>query len=120
MEMPKPTEDDREFFRAVVPDDSRVEVKPMFGNLAAFVNGNMFMGLFGSDLGLKLPEAEREELLTEDGAGPYGPAERPMGGYVTVPAAWRSTPDALEPWTAKALQYVAALPPKRPKASKKG
>jgi hypothetical protein len=31
MEMPKPTEEDKERFRALVPDDPRVEVKPMFG-----------------------------------------------------------------------------------------
>ena len=120
MEIPRPTEDDKAFFRAVVPEDPRVEIKPMFGNLAAFVNGNMFMGLFGSDLGLKLPDADRERLLAEDGAGPYGPPERPMGGYVTAPAEWRSTPRTLEPWTAKALEYVAGLPPKKSKASKKG
>ena len=40
----------------------------MFGNLGAFVNGNMFMGLFGADVGLKLPDADREALLREDGA----------------------------------------------------
>jgi TfoX/Sxy family transcriptional regulator of competence genes len=53
MQVPRPTEDDKERFRALVPDDPRVEVKPMFGNLGAFVDGNMFMGLFGSDIGVK-------------------------------------------------------------------
>jgi TfoX/Sxy family transcriptional regulator of competence genes len=48
MQIPKPTEDDKAFFRSVVPDAAGVEVKPMFGNLGAFVNGNMFAGLFGS------------------------------------------------------------------------
>ena len=33
-----------------------VEVKPMFGQLGAFVNGNMFAGLFGSSIGVKLDE----------------------------------------------------------------
>jgi hypothetical protein len=42
--MPKPTEADKDRFRSLVPDDPRVEVKPMFGNLGAFVNGNMFVG----------------------------------------------------------------------------
>src|SRR5437588_8044739 len=72
VEVPKPTENDKDFFRTLVPENPRVEIKPMFGNLAAFVNGNMFMGLFGSDLGLKLADADRERLLAEDGAGPYG------------------------------------------------
>ena len=39
MQIPKPTDADKERFRSLVPDDPRVEVKPMFGNLGAFVNG---------------------------------------------------------------------------------
>ena len=111
MTMPRPTEEDRARFRALVPDDAGVEVKPMFGNLGAFVNGNMFMGLFGSDVGLKLAEAQRQELLAVPGTGPFGPAERPMSGYVTIPADW--SPADARPWTDRALAHVAALPPKR-------
>ena len=62
MEIPKPTEADKERFRAIAPADPQVEVKPMFGNLGAFVNGNMFMGLFGADIGLKLAPADGAEL----------------------------------------------------------
>jgi hypothetical protein len=116
VKMPRPTEADTERFRSLVPDDPRVEVKPMFGNLGAFVNGNMFMGLFGADVGVKLPDADRAVLLAEDGAGPFGPKERPMGGYVTLPAAWHSAPAAAEPWIAKALDHVGGLPPKARKA----
>ena len=110
MKMPRPTEDDRARFGALVPDAAGVETKPMFGNLGAFVNGNMFMGLFGSDVGLKLPEAEQQELLAVPGTGPFGPAERPMGGYVTIPAGW--SPDDARPWVDRALAHVAAQPPK--------
>jgi TfoX/Sxy family transcriptional regulator of competence genes len=116
MKMPKPTEQDKEYFRSLMPDDPRVEVKPMFGNLGAFVNGNMFMGLFGSDVGVKLDESDREALLKEEGAGPFGPEERPMGGYVTLPADWRSQPEACGRWVMKSLTTVAALPPKKKKA----
>jgi len=112
VEMPKPTDADKEFFRSLAPDDPRVEVKPMFGNLGAFVNGNMFMGLFGADVGVKLPDADREALLREEGAGPFGPAERPMGGYVTLPASWRSAPTNAAPWITKALDHVGSLPAK--------
>ena len=115
MEIPKPTEADTDVFRSLVPDDPRVEVKPMFGNLGAFVNGNMFMGLFGADVGVKLPEPDRQVLLAEEGAGPFGPSERPMGGYVTLPAAWRAAPADAERWIAKALAHVGSLPPKTPK-----
>jgi TfoX/Sxy family transcriptional regulator of competence genes len=111
MQIPKPTENDVARFRALVPDDPRVEVKPMFGNLGAFVNGNMFMGLFGSDIGVKLAPVDAERLGAIEGAGPFGPAERPMGGYVTLPAALTGSPGAAR-WVAVALDHVGALPPK--------
>ena len=117
MQVPKPTDDDRRRFTELVPERAGVEVKPMFGNLGAFVNGNMFMGLFGGDVGVKLTGAEQGELLAQPGAGPFGPAERPMGGYVTVPANW--TADDVRPWAESSLAHVAALPVKKPKAAKK-
>ena len=39
MEILKPSEDDKAWFRSLLPEEA--EVKPMFGNLGAFVNGNM-------------------------------------------------------------------------------
>ncbi|GAA2111609.1 hypothetical protein GCM10009841_34520 [Microlunatus panaciterrae] len=116
MEIPKPTETDKERFRELVPQRDDVEVKPMFGNLGAFVNGNMFMGLFGSQIGVKLAPADQERLR-EAGGGPYGPEGRPMGGYLTLPAA--ATAQQLDEWISSALAYVADLPPKQPKARRK-
>jgi TfoX/Sxy family transcriptional regulator of competence genes len=118
MQIPKPTAADIDRFRSIVPDDPRVEVKPMFGNLGAFVQGNMFMGLFGADIGVKLGPADAEALRTVEGAGPFGPAERPMGGYVTLPPALIGTPDG-DHWVATALAQVAALPAKAPKPGKR-
>ena len=112
MQMPKPTQADRDRFEALVPDDERVLVKPMFGNLGAFVNGNMFMGLFGAEIGVKLPEAAQKELRGA-GGGDFGPAERPMGGYVTLPPTM--SPPETEQWVSAALDHIATLPPKKPK-----
>jgi TfoX/Sxy family transcriptional regulator of competence genes len=112
LKIPKPTDEDRELFRSLVPDGEAIEVKPMFGNLGAFVNGHMFMGLFGSDIGLRLPPADAAELGVVEGAGPFGPTERPMTGYVAVPVAWRTTPDRLQPWIDKAVDHARRLPPK--------
>ena len=113
MLIPKPTEADRERFRALVPHEPGVETKPMFGNLGAFVNGNMFMGLFGSDVGVRLDEPDRSTLEATPGAGPFGPSDRPMGSYVTLPADW--TARKAKPWIAKAHAAAAALPPKQSK-----
>ena len=61
--MPKANESSRVFFASVVPDDPRVTVRPMFGNLAAFVNGNMFLCLLGDEIAVRLPESDRDTLL---------------------------------------------------------
>jgi TfoX/Sxy family transcriptional regulator of competence genes len=120
MNVPKPSDDDKDRFRALIPEAPGVEVKAMFGNLGAFVNGNMFAGLFGSAIGVKLLEASsRAELAEIPGTGPYGPEERPMGGYVALPAAWATSPAEAAPWIERAMLEVGALPPKKPKAARK-
>lgn len=113
MEIAKPTEADKDYFRSVVPDDPRVEVKAMFGNLAAFVNSNMFMGLFGPHVGVRLGDGERQELAAVEGAGPFGPQGRPMREYVALPMDWRKDADATRTWVERALAHTAALPPKK-------
>ena len=112
MQMPKPTDADKAYFRSLIADAPGVEVKPMFGNLGAFVNGNMFAGLFGPSVGVKLSGADAETLKSIDGAGPFGPPERPMGGYVGLPLAWHDDPEQAAAWDERALGHVQALPPK--------
>ena len=121
MEIPKPSEADKDFFRSVLPDDPAVEVKPMFGNLGAFVHGKMFAGLFGPAVGVRLDDAGRTELEGIEGSGPFGPAERPMGGYTSLPGTWRTEPEVAAQWVERALAHVSALPPKvkKPKAPRK-
>lgn len=121
MEIPKPTEADKDFFRSVLPGDPSVEVKPLFGNLGAFVHGNMFAGLFGPAVGVRLDDAGRTELEGIDGSGSFGPAERPMGGYTSLPEAWRATPEVAAQWVERALTHVSELPPKvkKPRAPRR-
>jgi TfoX/Sxy family transcriptional regulator of competence genes len=116
MQIPKPSEEDREFFRSLIPEQPDVEIKPMFGNLGAFVHGNMFAGLFGTAVGVRLDDAASRELAAIDGTGPFGPAERPMGGYLSLPPGWRDSPGLAAAWVDRALTHVAALPPKVKKA----
>jgi len=113
MKMPKTTDADKDRFRSLVPTAEGVEVKPMFGQLGAFVNGNMFAGLFGSAVGVKLPSEAADELTVLPGSGPFGPEERPMGGYLSLPTTM-SDADAAD-WVARAKDYVATLPEKKKK-----
>ncbi len=121
MEIPKPSDDDKQFFRSLIPDGAGIEVKPMFGNLGAFVNGNMFAGLFGPGVGVRLDDAGHDELAAVEGSGPFGPAERPMSGYLALPAVWRANPDVAASWVERALAHVRSMPPKarKPKPSGK-
>ena len=80
MQVPKPTEADKARFRSLVPDAPGVEVKPMFGNLGGFVNGNMFMGLFGPEVGVKLAPADLDELRALRGHRTVRPAGATDGG----------------------------------------
>jgi TfoX/Sxy family transcriptional regulator of competence genes len=119
VEIPKPSEEDKQFFRSLIEEDPEVKIKPMFGNLGAFVHGNMFAGLFGSAVGVRLAETDARELAGIDGSGPFGPAERPMGGYLSLPGTWRDDADRAADWVEKARAHVGSLPPKvkKPKAA---
>ena len=119
MQMPKPTELDKSAFVEALAGFDGAVVKPMFGNLGAFVNGNMFAGLFGSDLGVRLTdEHDAVELRAVPGTGPYGPPERPMGSYIALPADWSDTTEFTSQWLGKAFDQVASLPPKAPRGAK--
>ena len=116
--MPKPTEETKDFFASLVPEHPAVSIRPMFGQLSAFVNGNMFMGIFGEDVLLRLPEDDRAEL-TAAGGGPFEPMPgRPMREYVLVPPAWREDPARIRRWAARALDHAEELPPKQAGAKK--
>jgi hypothetical protein len=114
MEIPKPSEGDKAYFRSLLPEEA--EVKPMFGNLGAFVNGNMYAGLFGPAVGVKLAGPDAGELAAIEGSGPFGPAERPMGGYLSLPPGLDR--DQAAAWVEKARAYVSTLPPKVKKPRK--
>ena len=72
MKMPKHSDEDKARFRDLVPEAPGVEVKPMFGSVGAFVNGNMFAGLFGPNVGVKLDPEGLEELRALEGLARSG------------------------------------------------
>ena len=116
MSMPRADAESREIFESVLPDYPRVRSRQMFGNVAGFVNGNMFMGLHGSALFVRLPEEDRAELLEEDGASVFEPMKgRPMKEYVLVPAAWRREPEKTGGWVSRSLEWVGTMPEKKPR-----
>jgi TfoX/Sxy family transcriptional regulator of competence genes len=115
---PRPSAAARDAFQALIPDDPAVAARPMFGNLAAFVNGNMFTGLFGEDLFVRVSEDDRGKLLKEGGADFSPMPGRAMKGYVALPSGWQKRTDATRAWITRSLAYARALPPKSPKPAR--
>ena len=119
MSMPKPSEQAKAAFRRLVPADPTVTTRPMFGNLAGFVNGNMFCGLFGEDLFVRVSDDDQAKVRKQGGRAFEPMPGRAMTGYVVVPAGWQRKPDATRSWIIAALTWSRKLPAKAPKAAPK-
>ena len=118
MKMPKPSEEARQAFAQLVPSGPAITMKPMFGNLAGFVNGNMFAGLFGEDLFVRLPDDEAAAVRS-DGGRDFEPVPgHAMKGYVLVPEDWRARPHAVAPLVERALELTSRMPAKAAKPAK--
>jgi TfoX/Sxy family transcriptional regulator of competence genes len=114
MKLPKPTEDAKAAFTRLVPDEPAITLKPMFGQLSAFVNGNMFCGLFGDELVVRLPEADIAAVKNQGGRDFEPVAGHKMGGYVVVPADWRARPAPAVALIKRSLAVTRAMPAKAP------
>ncbi|MGD0674982.1 MAG: TfoX/Sxy family protein [Polyangiaceae bacterium] len=107
-------------FGEVVPKDSEVERRSMFGYPCAFVNGHMFCGLFQDQFILRLPEGERETFLDYPDSAIFEPMPgRAMQEYVRVPPAVWASDLELKPWLRASRDYVGQLPPKARKLASK-
>lgn len=117
--MPKADPSTATLFRTFLPNDPRVTVRPMFGQTAAFVNGQMFAGTFGSQVFARLDESSRSELLAVPGATVFAPMKaRPMKEYVQLPSAMLSDPSAAKQWIGRALEWTSTLPSKAKRRAK--
>ena len=100
-------------FTEIVPKDPRVERRKMFGYPAAFVAGNLFMGLHQEALILRLSEEDRTSFLKIEGASVFEPmAGRPMREYVVVPPSILAGMRPLASWIRRSLDYSSSIPPK--------
>jgi TfoX/Sxy family transcriptional regulator of competence genes len=113
--MPKPSPEAKEAFLALLPADPQVVTRPMFGNAAAFVNGNMFAGLFGDALFVRLSEPDRAEAFKQGGTDFEPMPGRAMKGYVALPGQWRQDEAATRGWIGRSLAWARELPAKEPK-----
>jgi len=106
-------------FEAGVAGIEDLEQRQMFGYPAAFIGGNLTTSLHRESWIVRLPDAERADLVSS-GWSEFEPMPgRPMRGYVVMPDAVAAAPDQARGWVERAAAYVRTLPPKAPKAAKK-
>jgi len=87
--------------------------RKMFGEAAAFVNGNMVTGLHAGRWFVRLTGEAKAEALALLGAGPFEPMPgRPMGDYVVLPPSVVADDVALRGWLDRAVAVGRALKPK--------
>lgn len=107
-------------YLAALPADLPWTRRQMFGCPCVFLQGLMSSGVFGGQVFLRLPEAQRARLLAQPGARPFEPQPgRIMREYVCLPPALIEDADALAGWLRESLAYVQSLPP-RPQPPRRG
>jgi TfoX/Sxy family transcriptional regulator of competence genes len=98
------------------------ELRPMFGCPAWFAGDNMFAGVFGSVINLRIPPGEEQEkiMAAYPGAQRFEPwPGRAMKEHMSLPGEALKAGKKWQGWLKKSYDYAASLPPKK-KGKKKG
>jgi len=116
MEWKKAPEDLVQFL-AKKMKDVNCEYRKMFGYPAYFINGNMFAGLHGDKLFIRLSESEGKEIMNAGlDVTRFAPMPgRIMPGYFVLPKPVYSDTRLFANWLNKSLKFAATLPPKQKK-----
>ena len=110
-------EDLAERVREAITADHDVTEQAMFGGLAFLIGGHMAVAVSGQGgLLVRADPAEAERLLTPGRIEEMVMRDRPMRGWLRVPAAEVRTKRQLDRWVGIGATYAASLPPKPPKA----
>lgn len=92
----------------------------MFGGPAYFVKGNMFCGVQGRNILLRLDSPDREAILAaHDQVRPFEPMGRPMREYVALPEGLDLPAKDLADWVGRSFAFATSLPPKEKKPPKR-
>jgi TfoX/Sxy family transcriptional regulator of competence genes len=98
--------------RAIVRGRAGVSEKKMFGGLAFLVGGDMFCGVVGSDLMVRVGPDAYEAALARPHARQMDFTGRPMKGLVYVSPAGIASADELRAWVDQGFRFGRSLPPK--------
>ena len=95
--------------------DKNCDYRKMFGYPAYFVNGNMFAGVHGDNLFLRLSDSDIATVKKSfKGVGNFEPMPgRPMKGYVVLPKTVYMDDKLFDEVVAKSIAYASTLKPKK-------
>ncbi|MGE3247306.1 MAG: TfoX/Sxy family protein [Beijerinckiaceae bacterium] len=106
--------------RAALGPTENIEEKRMMGALVFMVNGHMCCGVTGEDLMVRLGPEAGATALQEKHVKPLDiGAGRAPRAFVCVEPKGFASAAALKKWLARAQEFVATLPPKKPGAKKR-
>jgi len=97
------------------------ELRKMFGSPAYFVNNNMFMGVHGEHIFMRLSQKDRETILEErDDVSPFVPREgRTMKEYVVFEESFLRDVEIFREWRDRSFAFVLSIPEKERKSKKR-
>src|SRR5258705_9426333 len=89
-----------------------LEERRMFGGLIFMIGGNMGLGIYKSDLIVRVGAAASAAALERPGASVFAITGRPMKAWVLVDAAAVSRKRELQAWIGRGVAYARSLPKK--------
>ncbi|MEZ6190713.1 MAG: TfoX/Sxy family protein [Phycisphaerales bacterium] len=102
-----------------VAEDQGLDERVMFGGVAFFLGGNFCCGIWHDRLILRLGEEGAIEALFKKDVHPMDITGKPMRGWVMVGPDGCKTKRQLDTWVAQAATFVAGLPAKTKRATKR-
>jgi TfoX/Sxy family transcriptional regulator of competence genes len=109
-----------DLFNQAVPAGPNIQVKKMFGYPCAFVNGNLFTGLFKQSMIFRLSPSDLAAFLDQPGTSLFEPMPgHKMKGYGVLRNPFDAGDEEVSNWMKCALQFGARLPAKKPRTTKK-
>lgn len=101
--------------RDIFEDQSDVEEKKMFGGLCFMVSNHMCCGIQGETLMARVGPKNYEKCLARENTREMDFTGRPLKGMIYVTPAGIESDLQLNHWVSLCLDFVASLPPKKPK-----
>lgn len=98
-------------------DGRGLEQRTMFGGVCFFLDGNMCVGVWHSDLIARIGIDAAEDFVGDEHARVMDLTGRPMRGWMQIEPAGTETDHDINDWIDLAVDFVSTMP-KKPAAKK--